>query len=267
MRLGYLACIASLVACAQGIESPGTENLTNATDLGGASSSLGGGGSGNTGNVASAGSPVTQAGAPSSSAGSSSAGSTSAGSSSGGSSSGGSSGSSSAGSSGAAAAGAGPTSGMCGHFQPGNMGPTLESKLEPGTDAIYFSVKIANPDDREVHLSDLKFRYYVDTGALGTLMSDFYQKDITAVSKVTRQLAAEPTATVSADYLEFSFPGSGDIIQTGEFLTLKIHTHNSMFQAPNQASAYSYNSSTAFVPWCKIVLYEIGPIAWGTLPP
>jgi len=45
VRLGYLACIASLVACAQGIESPGTENLTNATDLGGASSSLGGAGS------------------------------------------------------------------------------------------------------------------------------------------------------------------------------------------------------------------------------
>ncbi len=147
------------------------------------------------------------------------------------------------------------------------MGPTLESKLEPGTDAIYFSVKISNPDDRDVHLSDLKFRYYVDTGALGTLMSDFYQKDITALSKVTRQLAAEPTATVSADYLEFSFPGSGDIIQTGEFLTLKIHTHNSMFQAPNQASAYSYNASPGFVPWCQIVLYEIGPVAWGTLPP
>jgi hypothetical protein len=53
----------------------------------------------------------------------------------------------------------------------------------------------------------------------------------------------------------------------GEFLTVKVHTHNDMYQTHDQTMDYSFNPSTTLVPWCKIVLYEQAPVAWGTLPP
>jgi len=50
-------------------------------------------------------------------------------------------------------------------------------------------------------------------------------------------------------------------------LQVKLHVHNSDYKVHNQTSDYSFNPSTAMIPWCQIVLYEQAPIAWGTPPP
>ena len=266
MRLGCLACVVSLAACAEGITSPGTENLTDGVGNGavaGSASSVAGSSAieqgGGPSQVA-GGAPSSAAGAPSTSAGASNGGaSSSAGSSSGGSSAG-------SGTAGGSAAGAGPTSGMCGHFQPGNMGPTLQSKLEGASDSIYFTVEIDNPDDRDIHVADLKYRYYVDTSDLGTLMADTWGKQIKAVSGTTRDLDKDPTVTFAATYFEVTFPGSTSTISSGESLQVKLHVHNAMYKVHDQTMDYSYNPSTTLTPWCHIVLYELAPIAWGTAP-
>jgi hypothetical protein len=267
LRLGCLACVVSLAACAEGITSPGTENLTDG---------VGNGSVAGFGSSAAGSSPVDQGGgppqiaggAPGSAAGAPSSGAGASASSGGASSSAGSNsgGGTAMGSAGSGTAGAGPTSGMCGHFQPGNMGPTLQSKLEGAADSIYFTVEIDNPDDRDVHVGDLKYRYYVDTSDLGTLMADTWGKQIKAVSGTTRDLDKDPTVTFAATYFEVTFPGSTSMISSGESLQVKLHVHNSMYQVHNQTSDYSYNPSATLTPWCHIVLYELAPIAWGTPP-
>lgn len=272
MRLGCLACVASILACAQGVSSPGLEGLTNDGSVSGASA-----GSGNVGTLG-GGSPVATGGAPGDGSSGAPSSDTGAGASNGGASGGaaGSSGSAgnstgNAGSSGSAgssmgSAGAPNTTGTCGHFQPGNMGPTLQSRAETATDAIYFDVEIDNPDNRDISVGDLKFRYYLVASDLGMLSTDIYLKEIKAVNGVTRSVDVDPTVTYADTYFELSFPGSTSKLGSGESLTVKVHTHNADYKLHDQTMDYSYNPSTSMTPWCHIVLYELGPAAWGNPP-
>jgi hypothetical protein len=257
-----------MAACAQGVSSPGTEGLTDGSgsvSSAGASSA----GSGNVGNPG--GPPELAGGAPGSgySGSSSSTSDADAGGSTG--TAGGSTGSagSSTGAAGAASgsAGAANTTGACGHFQPGNMGPTLQSMAEgTGMDAIYFDVEIDNPDDRDISVGDLKFRYYLDASDLGTLSTDIYLKDIKAVSGTTRSVDITPAVTYADTYFEVSFAGSTSLIHAGESLKVKVHTHNADYKTHDQTMDYSYNPSQTMTPWCHVVLYELAPATWGNPP-
>jgi hypothetical protein len=251
-----------MVACAQGVSSPGLEGLTDdgSGAVSGASTSSTGSGNvvvppGGDSSVLAGGAPGCS-GAPSgdSGAGTSSGGSSSVAGSTG--NAGGSTGS----------AGAANTTGACGHFQPGNMGPTLQSMVEPATDAIYFDVEIDNPDNRDISVGDLKFRYYLVASDLGMLSTDIYLKEIKAVNGVTRSVDIDPTVTYADTYFEVSFAGSTSKLGSGESLKVKVHTHNTDYKLHDQTMDYSYNSSTSMTPWCHIVLYELGPAAWGNPP-
>ncbi len=164
---------------------------------------------------------------------------------------------------GTAGAGTGPNG--CTHPQPGEDGLTVQTKLEGATDSIYFSAQIDNPDDRAANVSDIKLRYYLVTSDMGDLSSDFYLKQIKTAS-VTKEIDGAPTVTYQDGYFEISFPGSTATFGKGESFVLKVHTHNSMYKTHDQTQDYSYNASTALVPWCKVVLYDRGPLAWGTAP-
>ena len=248
-----------MAACAQGVQSPGTEDLTN--DNGGSGSVIAGSGSvalGGAGAPAQAGASASKGGAPS---GGDKGGAPGAGGSKGG--AGGAAGAGTAGS-GTAGAGTGPSG--CSHPQPGEGGLVVQTKLEGATDSIYFSAQIDNPDDRTANVSDLKLRYYLVTTDLGELSSDFYLKQIKTAS-VTKEIDGSPMVSFQSGYFEISFPGSSATFGKGESLVLKVHTHNGMYQTHDQTQDYSYNPSTALVPWCKVVLYDRGPLAWGTAPP
>ena len=257
-----------MVACAQGIASPGTEGLTDdgsGAVSGAATTSAGSGNVGNPGGNQ----PASYAGAPSYSGApsvDSGAGAPSGGGSPG--STGGSTGS--AGSAGTAAgtAGAANTTGACGHFQPGNMGPTLQSMAEgTGMDAVYFDVEIDNPDSRDISVGDLKFRYYLDASDLGMLSTDIYLKEIKAANGTTRSVDVTPAVTYADTYFEVSFAGSTSTLSSGESLKVKVHTHNADYKTHDQTMDYSYNPSTGMTPWCHIVLYEHAPATWGNDPP
>jgi hypothetical protein len=259
-----------MVACAQGVSSLGTEGLTDDGSGAVSGTATTSAGSGNIGNPGSS-QPASYSGAPSYS------GATSSDSGAGAPSGGGSTGSTggSTGSAGGAAgtvgtatgtAGAANTTGACGHFQPGNMGPTLQSMVEPATDAIYFDVEIDNPDDRDINVGDLKFRYYLVASDLGTLSTDIYLKEIKAMNGVTRSVDVDPTVTYADSYFEVSFAGSTSKLGSGESLKVKVHTHNTDYKLHDQTMDYSYNSSTSMTPWCHIVLYELAPAAWGNPP-
>jgi hypothetical protein len=278
LRLSCGACLLGIVACAQGIQSPVTDE--DLTDTGGSSGALSGSGAtsvSSSGALGTSGS-TSQGGAFGvSGSGSSSAGASPGGSSTGGSSAGGTT-SSQAGAGGTGTAGAGTAGSStslgggtgaqgCTFAQPGDVGFALQYKWENATDSIYFDVEIDNPNQRTVTIGDLKFRYYLVTSDLGTLTTDFYLKQIKRFNGTTQDLDVTPTATVTATYLEISFPGSASTLATTESLTIKVHAHNSNYTIHDETNDYSYSPSTTLIPWCKIVLYEQTAIAWGTPPP
>jgi hypothetical protein len=271
LRLSCGACLLGVMACAQGIQSPGTdEDLTDTS--GGSSGALSESGAtslSSSGAVGASGS-TSQGGAfGASGSGSISAGTGgtgTAGSSAGGARGGtGGAGTGTAGSSTSLGGGTGAQG--CTFAQPGDVGFALQYKWENATDSIYFDVEIDNPNERTVTIGDLKFRYYLVTSDLGTLTTDFYLKQIKRFNGTTQDLDVTPTATVTAAYLEISFPGSASTLATTESLTIKVHAHNSDYKIHDETNDYSYSPSTTLIPWCKIVLYEQTAIAWGTPPP
>jgi hypothetical protein len=278
LRLSYGACLLSLAACAQGIQTPSAEDLID-------NSAVGGGGTGavSVANTSFSGSSTVGSSGSTSQGGSfGAAGSASGGSSPGGGATGGSG--STAGSSalGGAPGAAGSSTGSagtgssvgggtgaegCTYAQPGDVGFVLQYKWENATDSIYFDVEIDNPNQRTITIGNLKFRYYLVTSDLGTLSTDFYLQQIKKFNGTTQDLDVTPTATVTDSYLEIAFPGSMSTLETGESLTVKVHTHNSDYKIHDETQDYSYSPSTTLIPWCKIVLFEQTAMAWGTPPP
>jgi hypothetical protein len=268
LRLGCLSCVVSVVACAQGVSSPGTEGLTD--DAGGSVSSAGAGtsntaGSGDTGDVA--GSPPIVAGGSTGSSGASSgsgAGATGGGST--GTAGGGTS--SAAGSSGATQSTGGGTGAQgCSHPQPGAMGLVVQYKdnaADSSVPYIFFSIEIDNPDDNAVAISDLHFRYYFNND-LTTPVTEFYSPQTKDAQGSTHNLDGSALeATYTPTYLEVGFTTDAQL-NTGESLMFQVHMHSDPDPGSHdQSTDYSYSPSTTLTPWCHVTVYQQTALAWGT---
>ena len=247
-----------MVACAQGVSSPGTEGLTY--DVGGAVSGAGASmvsGSSSTGDV---GGTPGSSGAPSSDgAGAPSGGSTSM----------------AGGTSGSAGSGGGTTQSMaggtgaqgCSHPQPGSMGLVVkyqDNAAVASVPYIFFGIEIDNPDDNAVAVSDLHFRYYFNND-LTTPVTDFYSPQTKDAKGITHNLDANALkATYMPNYLEVGFTTNAQL-NTGESLMFQVHMHSD----PNpgmhdQSTDYSYSPSTTLMPWCHVTVYQQTALAWGT---
>jgi hypothetical protein len=269
LRLGCLACVASMMACAQGVPSPGTEDLT--ADASGASTSTSAGSS-NSGDIA--GGPPAIADAPGSGAGtpsSDSGGAPSGGSSDGTTDTAGGGTSSSAGSSGAAQSTGGGTGAQgCSHPQPGAMGLVVQYMDEAAASSvpyIYFNIEIDNPDDNPVAVSDLRFRYYFNND-LTTPVTDFYSPQTKDAQGITHNLDADALkAAYMPTYLEVSFTTDA-LLNTGDSLMFQVHMHSDPNPGSHdQTMDYSYSPSTTLMPWCHVTVYQQTALAWGTPAP
>lgn len=276
LRLSYGACLLSLAACAQGIQTPSAEDLTDNTTGGGGTGAVSVANTSFSGSSTVSSSGSTSQGGSFGASGSGSGGSSLGGATAGSSSAAGNSsvgGTLGAAGSGTASAGTGSSVGGgtgaqgCTYAQPGDVGFVLQYKWENATDSIYFDVEIDNPNQRTITIGALKFRYYLVTSDLGTLSTDFYLQQIKKFNGTTQDLDVTPTATVTDSYLEIAFPGSMSTLATGESLTVKVHTHNTDYKIHDETLDYSYSPSTTLIPWCKIVLFEQTAMAWGTPPP
>lgn len=282
MRLGFGACLLSLLACAEGVQSPGLDELTSGSDpnSGGAGGSAGtplstlagNYNSGNAGATASVGG--ASAGGSTSHVGGGGAGGhpSAAGGSAGasGSHSGGASGAAGGGSAGMSSGAGGGTGALgCTHLQPGGVNGLQVKYKADDTGAtvayIYFDVEIDNLDDTPIILSDLKVRYYF-TNDLSSPQTDFYAPQIKHANSVTEPLSGDPMATYTPSYLEVSFSSSQQL-QKNESLAFQVHMHSSPSPGMHvQGSDYSFDSSGALAPSCKVVLYQQTALAWGTPP-
>jgi hypothetical protein len=267
-----------MVACAQGVSSPGTENLTDngGGSLSGAGTSTGAGNS-TSGDVG-GGPPAIAGGAPGSTSGdpsSDGAGAPSAGSTSG--STGGSTGTaggtgSTAGSGGAGQSTGGGTGALgCSHPQPGaTTGLVVQYQDNAaGTSVpyIFFGIEIDNPDDNAVAVSDLRFRYYFNND-LTTPVTDFYSPQTKDAKGITHNLDANALkATYMPTYLEVSFTTDA-LLNTGESLMFQVHMHSDPNPGSHdQSTDYSYSPSTTLMPSCHVIAYQQTALAWGTPPP
>jgi hypothetical protein len=256
-----------MVACAQGVSSPGMENLTDtAGSVSGAGTSTS---AGNSTSVDVAGGPPTIAGgAPGFSAGAPSSNGAGAPSGGGGSASTAGGTGSSAGSGGAAQSTGGGTGAQgCSHPQPGAMGLVVkyqDNAAVASVPYIFFGIEIDNPDDNAVALSDLHFRYYFNND-LTTPVTEFYSPQTKDAKGITHNLDANALkATYMPTYLEVGF--TTDVqLNMGESLMFQVHMHSD----PNpgmhdQSTDYSYSPSTTLTPWCHVTVYQQTALAWGT---
>ena len=260
MRLGGLfVCIAVAVACAQGVQSPGTDGLDDSGG-GGSLAAAGAGPTGISGRFSSSGGPA-QGGALGS------AGAIGGGGRGGGSSAGGKGGSSTAG---APAAGGGTGAQGCSHPQPGGAGMTLKYQAKATENSVayvHFGVEISNPDEQAVALSDLHLRYYFNND-LTTPATDFYSPQIRSFNGTTHGVDGSLTATYMPTYLEVNFSSSATLM-TEEALLFEVHMHSNPSPGMHdQTMDYSFSAAnTSLTPSCKVVLYQSSALAWGTPPP
>jgi hypothetical protein len=277
-------CLVSLltlsVACAQGVPSPGIEDLNGEGDSGATGSIAAGGSFGVAGSVGSSGSTsASQAGtfgasgSTSGSAGSSASAGNSAGGSAGfagGASAGAAGTSASGGSAGSSSVGPGAGPLGCTYLQPGNtVGFQVQYKADDAAASvpyIYFDIEVDNGDDTAVSLSDLRLRYYFSND-LVTPTTDFYSALVKHFNGNTENLGANDlSASYTPNYVEITSTSSLQLMK-GESLQYKVHMHST----PNptnhvQMSDYSFNPGATLMPTCKVVLYQQTALAWGTPP-
>ena len=287
LRLAPQLCLFTLVACAQGVPSPGIEDLSDGSggtsgdlsssgtsSISGSVGTFGGGGGTSTSQGGTFGVAGTVGTGVAGYSGSPAGGATgTAGSSAGGVGSGGASagGAGGTGTAGASSVGGGTGTLGCTYLQPGDTGG-LQVQYKPmdasaSVSYIYFQVEIDNGYSNPVSLTDLHLRYYFNND-LTTPVTDFYTPLIKLSNGNTMNVdSGSLQATYTPKYVEVTTTAAGQI-NKGESFSFQVHMHSDPQPTMHtQAGDYSFNSSTTLAPDCKLVLYQQTALAWGILPP
>jgi hypothetical protein len=271
LRLGCaIACVAGIAACAQGEQSPGTEDLTYD---GSAGAPMAGGSvvgiSGALNNLAGSTARGGATGGAGRASGGSSNGGKSGGTGAGG--KGGAAGAAGAGTAGSGTAGAGTGPQGCTHLQPGEaVGLSVQYSANAATASvpyIFFSVEVHSPDADSIPLSDFKLRYYF-VNDLTNPMIDIYSPQIHHAQTTDNLSPGDVKTSFTPTYLEISFTSTAALLKT-EYLSLQVHFSATPVVNHDQTNDYSWNSSTTPMPNCKIALFRgaSNTLAWGTPEP